>query len=323
MRAFVLPAALTTMAACGGDPVLALDAGPDEPVDAVPGPTWWVPGPGETANWDIQLGPPFDVAPERQMVVLDLWDVVPSATTLDHGDGAPVEVPAGPLAGAIADLHARTPPAIVVCHLETGAWEPDAPDAGKFPGAAGALPDNPDPPADGSVIGWSTGALRYLDLSTAGRAGFAELIWKRFDLAKQIGCDALLPDHNDVVTRASGFTVTVEEQGAWFRELASEGHERDLSVGMKDGNTIPGHVDDLADDLDWLVIQRCAEFLDCGSGRPFLNLQKAVFAIDYVADEDGGIDPAVGCLRQREALIADGLIKDVALTAATRTQCGE
>src|ERR1051325_10200690 len=85
------------------------------PVDASdPGPKWWQPKIGEVKNWDIQLTAPFDVSAPRVMYDLDLWAVVPSPTMLDYGAGEPVMVPAGKLAGTIAQLHARTPSTIVI-----------------------------------------------------------------------------------------------------------------------------------------------------------------------------------------------------------------
>src|SRR3954463_10476443 len=95
-----------------------------------PAPPWWQPAPGEAADWDIQLAAtPFDISAARAMYTLDLWDAVPAATTLDYGDGAPLAVPAGKHPGAIAELHARTPPAIVVCQIGTGAIRLTDPDA--------------------------------------------------------------------------------------------------------------------------------------------------------------------------------------------------
>src|SRR5882724_5160561 len=102
---------------CGGGghgqpPVDAVDAAPDAYVAP-----WWQPRVGEAKNWDIQLAATVDVSAARTMYDLDLWSLVPAPTTLDYGDGDPVAVPAGAMAGTIAALHARTPPAIVICHV--------------------------------------------------------------------------------------------------------------------------------------------------------------------------------------------------------------
>ena len=101
------------LAGCGGG-----HATP--PIDAMGPPTWWQPKLGEAKNWDIQLSGTIDVSAPRVMYDLDLWSLVPSQMTLDYGDGDPVTVPAGALAGTIAQLHARTPATFVICHVETG-----------------------------------------------------------------------------------------------------------------------------------------------------------------------------------------------------------
>ena len=90
--------------------------------------------PGVARNWDVQSTAPFDLTAPRAMYDLDLWALVPATTMLDYGDGDPVTVPAGVLAGKIAELHARTPRTVVICHVDTGAIRLSDPDARKFPG---------------------------------------------------------------------------------------------------------------------------------------------------------------------------------------------
>ena len=304
---------------CGGKDPAHVDAAIDAAV--VP---WWHPAPGEAKNWDIQLHAPFDVTSARTMYELELWDLVPVQTMLDYGDGDPVTVPAGGLAGKLAELHGRTPSTIVICHVDTGAIELDRPDARKFAGYQANPPDDPTPPNAGSVIGWSASrpAERFLDISDAHRALFAALIWKRLDLAVQIGCDGVAADRNDMITSHSGFAITPFEQGSWFREVASQAHGRLLSVGLLDANEISGQVDDLAADLDWGTPHRCGEYNDCDTERAFINLNKAVLAIDYATDIDGMAQSSTTtCPRQQQALVVDGIIKDAAETSMIRTQC--
>src|SRR6188508_3425186 len=84
-------AVFALVAACKGDPVRP-DAGPT--LDAY-NPPWFHPTPGQIKNWDIQLAAPYDFATQRAMVIVDVWDMVPSARMLEYGDGDPVAVPAG------------------------------------------------------------------------------------------------------------------------------------------------------------------------------------------------------------------------------------
>jgi hypothetical protein len=304
-----------------------MDLHPEAGPDATPPQPWWRPAPGEATNWDLQVRAPFDLSAERAMYDLDLWALVPAVTTLDYGDGQPVTVPAGALAGAIAELKARANPPVIVCHVATGAIRLTDPDAIKFPGYAAAPPDRPTAPVSGSAIGWSTQdplepEERFLDIRAASRTAWESLIWKRLELAQMIGCDGVEADRNDIAMSDPGWAIEPADQTSWYAEVARQAHLRQLSVGMKNGTTLPNQVDALADDFDWMMVERCGEFDDCGVTRPFINLQRAVFAVDYQTTVDG--DPQTTssvCARQRTAQIADGLVKDVAQSSAYRFPC--
>jgi hypothetical protein len=325
-------ALIVALAGCGGN-------GPNEGgtidarIDGPPVAAWWQPKVGEAKNWDIQLSAvpgAVDVSTPRVMYDLDLWAVVPTPTMIDYGDGAPVTVPAGPLAGMIAQLHARTPSTIVICHVDTGLLDLTLPDAKKFPGYmadATKIPDNPIMPT--SVIGWSLGVAtkRFLDIRAASRGQWTTIMFKRFDLAKQIGCDGVEPSYNDVAVYTNGFLAGAADSFSWYTEVATEGHMRKLSTGMKNGDTLPSQPDMEAANFDWMMVERCGEFDTCDAVRPFINLGKAVFAIDYnvTSPDDTGMTMPQGstlvCMHQGLAMIADGLYKDVALSKAVRTQC--
>jgi hypothetical protein len=314
------------IAGCGGSSGTPDAALPDAPIDALPPPPWFQPRPGEARDWDIQLGAPIDLSAPHTMYVIDLWAAVPAATTIDYGDGDPVSVPAGKQAGAIAMLHARTPAAVVICRVDTGGLELAAPDARKFPGYEANPPDNPTPPKAGSVIGWSidSPAERFLDVRAASVPKFQALIWKRLDLAKQIGCDGVLGDRNDTDSAVAGFTdIKLTDVKSWYEAVITQTHMRTMSAGMKDGFELPSLPDEVATMADWGVIQRCGEYEDCDTARPFINLHKAVFAIDYQVNtqDQTGIDPSIACPRQITAMIADGLVKDEALSSKYRYQC--
>ena len=300
-------------------------SGTDAAVDAA-GPQWWQPKVGEAKNWDIQLTAPIDVTTPRTMYDLDLWALVPVPTMLDYGDGDPVTVPAGALAGAIAQLHARTPPTIVICHLETGALDLALPDARKFPGYRADMnyPNSPAAPAAGSVIGYRVGATakRWLDIRAASRSKVIPVLFKRFELARSIGCDGVEADRNQVFLFDSGFTTVATDSYSWYGEIADQAHARKLSAGMKNGNSIAGQVDMMADKYDWMMVERCGELDDCDSVRPFINALKDVLAIDYDHDSDGVAQGStLPCSREQLAMIADGIYKDVPLSKNVRTQC--
>jgi hypothetical protein len=317
-----LASTFVTLALVGA--VLGCDNGkqhlhpPDSARDAYQAP-WWTPKPGETKNWDIQINAPFDLSANRAMYIVDLWKVA-TATSIDYGDGSPVTVPAGPLAGKIGELKGTG--ARVICRIGTGAIRLTDPDARKFPGFEAMPPDDPNPPAGGSVIGWHTRTPdeRFLDLRTASRTSYQAKLFKRFDLAKTLGCDGIEPDWIASYAAATGFTITIDENIAWAKTVAAQAHERELSVGMQNGTN--GIVDQVTADFDWLLVERCGEFDDCDTTRAFINQRKAVFAIDFTTDEAGNALPmSLLCMHQLAAQIEDGLIKDNALSSSYRATC--
>jgi hypothetical protein len=317
-----LIAALFAIGACdNGKNHLHPEAGRDAPP-----PPWWQPELGTVKDWDIQLVDPIDVSATRTMYLLDLWSLVPSAQMLDYGDGMPVTVPIGTNPGTIAELHARG--VKVICHVDTGVLDLTAPDAMKFPGYEAMPPDDPDPPASGSVIGWTVDPLtpdvRFLDLNAAGRAMWTKYMFERFDLAKTIGCDGVDAASNEIGITATGFTtLNAADQFSWYDDIAKELHDRELSAGMHNGSTISDLIDHGSEEFDWLLIERCGED-DCSTTRPFIEKRRVVFAVDYETNFDGDPNNEDGlCQRQQQAQISEGLVKDFPPSKNKRRQCQE
>ena len=328
-RALILGVAL--VGGCKPDPFRP-DAGPrpeDAPSPDAP-PPYWVPLPGQADDWDIQLArTPFNVSTPRVLYVIDLWDAVPAPTTLDYGDGTPVTVPAGAHAGAIAQLHGLTSKAMAVCHVSTGAIRLDDPDAMKFPGYKANPPNNPNPPEPGSVIGWSTTTTganeRFINIHDgATRAEVARLMGKRIELAKTIGCDAIVTQWNDqLVYQTSpghGFPDLVgDEYHSWSSELRARAHQRELSIGLR--TQTPLGVAGTSPYYDWLMLERCGEYFECDIAKPFVDARKVVFAIEYDIAQSGDPNTATTvCGRQKSAGITTGIIKKAALDSF-RTDC--
>lgn len=319
LRALILGSAL----AAGCKP------GPHRP-DAAP--PWWKPAPGETADWDIQLAAaPFDVSMPRAMYTLDLWDAVPSATMLDYGDNAPLAVPAGKHPGAIAELHARAPLSMVVCHIGGGSIRLTDPDAKKFPGYEASPPNRPTTPAAGSAIGWSTTTTdaneRFIDIHEAVRKTVGALIDKRIELANAIGCDAIAAANNDLPAYENdpnpghGFAaVSFAEFVSWSTELSERAHDLRISIGIHDHSSLGA--DNLSVAYDWTMVERCGEHLDCPEAVPFLNKKKAAFAIEYDTSESGTPnDLAMVCAELQRARVQDGIVKSAALSSAYYMRC--
>lgn len=303
-----------------------------EPFRPDAAPPYWKPAPGEYANWDIQrAASPFDVSAPRAMYALDLWELVPAPTTLDYGDGTPVTVPAGARANVIAELHGRTPPAMVVCHVTTGAIRLTDPDAMKFPGYKMSPPDRPNALELDSVIGWSPLGgdpnLRFLDIHDASRATVVARVAKRLELARTIGCDAVAAEVHDLLgyqPTGHGFEdFTPDEYEAWGDELTERAHDITLSIGLR-SNSMQS-IGNMARRFDWLMIDRCAEFEGCSATREFINASKAVFAIEYLRNEEDTDDNNKDalCMDLKDAMIQDEIIKDAALSSAVHGTCPE
>ena len=261
------------------------------------------------------------------MYELDVFDVVPTAIVLDYADGTPITVPPGPLAGKIAELHARTPPAIVVCRIASAAIDLDDPDAPKFPGFKASPPDRPEAPEAGSVIGWSTRDPnnpneRFLDLRASERDRWTAVMFKRYELAKQIGCDAVEADRVDNFKATTGFMLTASDVTTYIGLAADQIHAQQLSAGLRNGFNIPQQVQQMSACYDWVVQERCAEFEDCSKSGPFGAAEKAMFALDIqLPDSEGyGIDPALACPRYIQGNM-NGIVKNEALSSAFREGC--
>jgi len=199
----------------------------------------------------------------------------------------------------------------------------------KFPGYEANPPNRPTDPVAGSVIGWSTTMTglneRFIDVGAAARAMVLPLVDKRFELAKQIGCDAVAANHNDAVayegSDGHGFApITPSVLDSWADEMTMRAHTREISVGTR--NSPQQSIDVDAAAYDWTLVDRCGEFDECDKFRPFLNRRKAVFAVDYDLDFDGMPNTmAIVCGKQTAAGITGGIVKTAALDSASPTRC--
>jgi hypothetical protein len=206
----------------------------------------WKPAPRTTWQW--QITGRVDESVKAAMYDIDLFDARPGQVN----------------AGVIGRLQAKG--VVVVCYLDTGAWESYRPDAGRFPR---------------SVIGNPTGwhGERWLDLRRRSWPKFAPIIWQRLDLAKRLGCDGVEPDQNDAVGNRPGFPITLADQKAWYLEVSRQAHRRGLSVGMKNG--LQSIDRDTVAAFDWALNEQCFQFSECARLQAFTSAGKAVFQVEY------------------------------------------
>ena len=223
----------------------------------------WHPRPGTTWQWQITGTVDTTVQPAT-MFDIDLQDAVPSARRVSVPGFGTVTWPQGVNAGVVARLHSMGK--IVICYMDSGAWESYRPDAALFPR---------------SVIGNTTGwdGEDWLDIRSQSWSAYAPLIWARMDLARSIGCDGIEPDQNNPWGNDPGFAISLAQQKAWYLEVARQAHLRGLSVGMKNGIETTDATTIAA--FDWDLNEECFQYDECSVLSGFIAAGKAVFQTEY------------------------------------------
>jgi hypothetical protein len=249
----------------------------------------WQPRPG--VSWQWQISGKVDPSLPVQMYDIDLFDAQPAASAYRVPGFGTVHVPRGLNAGVISDLHRRGK--IVVCYLDTGAYESYRPDAGLFPDV---------------VIGASTGwaGESWLDIRTGSWHYFEPLIVARLDLAKRSGCDGVEPDQNNPWGNSPGFPIALTDQKSWYLEVARLAHDRGLSVGQKNGIETTDAVTIAA--FDWNLNEECNKYSECAVLSGYIAAGKAVFQVEY-QDES----MTTSFCRADNAARFDGLLKRLEL----------
>jgi len=158
------------------------------------GPSWWLPAPGLTWQW--QLSGAVD-----RSVAADVYDV----------DG--LDTPAS----TVTALHRAG--RRVICYVNAGAYENWRADRGKFPAAVLGRP----------LDGWA--GERWLDVRRWD--ALKPIMESRFRTCRNKGFDAVEPDNVDAYANRSGFPLTATDQLTYNRRLAALAHSLGLAVGLK------------------------------------------------------------------------------------------
>ena len=174
-----------------------------------------------------------------------------------------VNVPKGDNAGAIDRLKAKGK--VVICYLDTGAWESYRPDAALFPAAV-----------IGNSSGWS--GEKWLDIRVASWPQYKALIEARLDLASGPGVtvssltrtirgeQARVCDH---FGRPEGLVPRGGPDGTRPRpERGAE--ERDRDHGRGHDRRVDGNLN-----------EECNMYSECDVLSGFIKAGKAVFQVEY------------------------------------------
>lgn len=151
----------------------------------------------------------------------------------------------------------------VICYINVGAYEEWREDAHLF-----------DKTILGNKLdGWE--GEQWLDIRSASTL---DIMKKRFDLAKEKGCDALEVDNIDAYGNDSGFSITQKQQAKYNIRLATLAHERGLSIGLKNSLEL---VPKLEPYFDFAINEQCYEYNECDKLIPFIKSDKPVFIAEY------------------------------------------
>ncbi|CAM9675453.1 unnamed protein product [Pylaiella littoralis] len=204
--------------------------------------------PETNATWQWQLQYPVVTSYDVDMYDIDLFDV--STETFE-------EIKANGSA--------------VICYFSAGTQEDWRPDADDFP--AEAL---------GEPLGDWEGEV-WADVNNED---VRDVMVARLDMAAAKGCDGVEPDN--VYLEAlwgtdTGVNVTAEQQLDYNIFLATEAHNRNLSIALK--NDLD-HLADLEPYFDFAINESCDEYDECeGYVATFIAAGKAVFHAEYERED--------------------------------------
>jgi hypothetical protein len=204
----------------------------------------WHPAPG--LSWQWQLSGDVDSSVKADVYDIDLW-----ATSSKNS-----------VATLVADLHAHGRK--VICYVDAGSYESWRPDHADFPASV----------LGKQYVGYHE--ERWLDIRQLGILG--PILAKRLDLCAAAGFDGVEPDNVDGFQNDTGFPLTADNQLSFNTWLATQAHQRGLSVGLKND---PDQVTTLEPLFDWALVEDCFAQGWCAKLAPFTHDHKAVFAAEY------------------------------------------
>ena len=200
----------------------------------------WMPKPLTTFQWQIS-GDSIDYNIDAQAYDVDAFDASKDTIDILHKKGKKV-----------------------ICYVNVGSYEDWRSDKNSFPASI----------LGKDYSGWP--GEKWLDTRKLNLLG--PIMKKRFDMAKQKGCDSIEPDNMDNHEANSGFAITYQDQLKYNIWIANEVHSRGMSVGLKNNS---GQLKDLLSYYDWALTESCYDQGWCDDMLPFTKSNKAVFQVEY------------------------------------------
>ena len=212
---------------------------------------------------------------------LSWWWQLENAANLNTGlnvDVYDVDLVEGRDTGKIAALKGKGYK--VICYFSAGTYEDFRPDKDDL------LKNNKLALIDGSSLPqFPEEAWLAIGNPQALETIIKPVMRARLDLAKSAGCDAVEPDNVDGYDNdETQGQITKAQQLSYNRWVATEAHNRGLSVGLKNAVALLG---DLKNDFDFAVNEQCYAYGECGTyTNTFLAQNKPVFNQEYLDPDD-------------------------------------
>ncbi|CAJ2499881.1 Uu.00g027340.m01.CDS01 [Anthostomella pinea] len=156
----------------------------------------------------------------------------------------------------------------IACYFSAGSTESYRTDTVSLPSSA----------IGNALDGWPD--EHWLDVRTSP---VRDLMVSRIIAAADKGCAGVDADNIDAYDNDSGFDLTQDDAVAYVQFLAAAAHAAGLAFGLKNGGDIVGQVVDVA---QWVIVEQCVEYDECGLYAPFVDAGKPVFHVEYTQVED-------------------------------------
>ncbi|GMK54934.1 hypothetical protein CspeluHIS016_0115200 [Cutaneotrichosporon spelunceum] len=203
----------------------------------------WQPAVGTT--WQIVLSEQVTITNGKPTPDVDVYDI----------DLFDVE------SSTIAALHAAGKK--VICYFSAGSYEDWRPDAKDW--------DQSDFGSD--LQGWK--GEKWVK---TGSAKVRSIMAQRIQMAADKGCDAVDPDNVDGYNNANGLGLTEADAADYVKFLARESAKYNMGCGLKNAAAI---VPQVSTDVQFSVVEQCAEYDECAKYRGIIDQHKPVFSIEY------------------------------------------
>jgi len=104
-------------------------------------------------------------------------------------------------------------------------------------------------------------------------------ILKRVDLAKEKGCDGVVPRDTDMYSLSdTGISIDAAKQESFNKKLANYAHDNNLSVGLEDSKN---QISTLVEYYDFAVVNECYANEECDSYKQFIDSDKPVLDAEF------------------------------------------